>query len=114
MALTPAIVKAHLVEFAGVPDVTIQQWMDVAARRLNLTTWGATADDAHMWLTGHYLKLDKTKGGLGGGAVTSKKVGPLGATYKIDAWMSKSSLSSTNYGREYLDLTRLLFPARCF
>lgn len=114
MALTVQTVKEQLEEFASTPSAEVQQWMDVASRRLNLVTWGNMADDAHMWLTGHYLKSAKKKGALGGGALTSKKVGPFTATYKVSDFIAKSSLSSTSYGREYLDLTRLIRPARVF
>ncbi len=114
MALTVQTVKEHLEEFASTPIPKIQRWIDFAARRIDVVKWGDRADDAHLFLTGHYLKMDKSGGALGGGALQSKKVGPLSAGYKVSAWMAKGSLSKTTYGQEYLDLTRLVFPPRVF
>ena len=114
MALTVRTVKTHLVEFSGTPTPTIQRWIDLASRRISAVAWGNLTDDAHLWLTGHYLKLDKSRGSLGGGALSQKKVGPLSASFKVSDWMAKGSLSSTTYGREYLDLTRVVFPSRVF
>jgi hypothetical protein len=114
VALTAAIVKAHLPEFASTPVDTVDLWIAFTAKRVCEGSWGALSDDAQMWLVGHYLKMAATKGAVGAGAMTAKKVGPLSTQFKVSDWISKSVLSSTSYGREFLDLTRIIFPARCF
>ncbi len=114
MALTVQFVKDHLTEFDSTADETIQRWIDFSSRQIDVKAWGNRADDGHLFLTGHYLKFDKSGGALGGGALQSKKVGPLSASFKVSSWMSQGSLSKTTYGQEYLNLLRLVFPSRVF
>lgn len=106
------LIPAH----AAVPAPTIQVWLNLAIKRHTPAPWGAVYDEAMIFYAAHFLeKIAGTSGsgGSGGGSAVgpliSQKDGDLSRTYAAPATSSGStssdaSLSSTEYGRAYLDL----------
>jgi hypothetical protein len=120
--MTPAEFKALLPEFEGVPDATIQAWLDRSAPYFNLRYWGALYPDGLLYWVAHQLVLSgaASGGGSGGsgnaggvtvsGDVTSAKVGDVTVT-RSSSVVEKSASNpylATKYGQEYLALANMI------
>lgn len=115
MTVTAQDIKDTWAEFATTSDALIELFLAQAQRRINATQWGDKADDGTLYLTGHLLKIEcqlRTTGKTAAGPISQQRVGDLAVSYQIPDNASKSFLSSTAYGREYLDLRALIFPTR--
>lgn len=113
MAVTIQDIKTRLPEFAAQPDTLLQLVLDSATSRINTTQWGSKADDALVCLTGHLLTFVCKQGDAAPGAVISEKVDDVSTTYALPEAFKNSAMASTSYGRCYLELLALIFPARC-
>ena len=115
MAVTAQDIKDTFSAFSGLTDQLIERWLAQAERRVNRTQWGDKADDATLWLTAHLLEIEsqtRSGGDAAGGPVSMSKVGDLAVSYKIPESAGDSFLSSTTYGRYYLDLKTGIWPTR--
>lgn len=115
MAVTPAIIREVLTEFAEVSATRIQLFLDFAATQINVCAWGNKADQGLIYLTGHFLKLDldNANGGAAAGPVSQEAVGQVSASYQIGESFSDSEFGVTSYGRRYLELRKTVFACRC-
>jgi len=92
-------------EFKGeTPDV-IQFFINMAQRRVSPIVWGTVNDDAVTFLAAHLLTMKKRNGTPGN--PTMLKVGNVEAQY-VGFTNSRSALTSTSYGVEYLELRKLV------
>lgn len=82
-----------------------------AEARTPEAVWGTRRSDAIMYLAAHLGQL-VIRGGGGAGPVVSESVGQVARTYAQPSSMSKGSLESTTWGREYQQLLRTLPAAR--
>lgn len=59
---------------------------------------------ARIYLAAHLATMDKRKGAAG--ALTSQTAGPLSRTYMMMQWLTRSELSLTGYGLNYLAIIK--------
>jgi hypothetical protein len=119
MAL-PADIRARHPEFGDVgvfSDATLQFWLDIAARNINVTQWGGRADDALIELACHMMVQAQASGSASPSAVVSESVGGVSASYVSSSGelRNDTEISATSYGRTFLMMRRLIMPLRtCF
>lgn len=96
---TTAALRATLPAFAGVDEMVLQRYLDMAARGADLSAFGDSADDAHIFLAAHLMSL----AGIGPGAqagqlagFTSVKAGSLSLTRSEQA--AAGEYAASNYG----------------
>jgi len=110
VAATATQLKARFAEFASVDDSLVSEWLGVAARQMNPDRWGGKYNDGQMWLTAHLMKAGKigteSSPAASRGPVTSESVGNVSRSYAVDASSGGTSLASTFYGQQYLELKR--------
>lgn len=99
-----ALFRVRYANFAAVDDGTVGYWLAEGAKRV--ASWSETSrENASLLFAAHSLSSQ----GLGAGAipagVTSFKSGTFSATVS-DGLASKTGLSATIYGREFLALAR--------
>lgn len=113
MAASASQLKARFAEFVLVDDAVVTEWLSVAARQMNPDRWGTKFNDGQMFLAGHFLKLGVASASpsTARGPVVSESVGGVSRSYAAVGVVNgtSSSLSSTFYGQQYLDLKRGLF-----
>lgn len=112
MAVTAEDIKERFDEFDPVPIDRVTNAITEAGRRVNTSQWGGHADDGILYLACHLLKFQELGDGLAAGAMTSKTVGPVSASFATPDVLSRSALGATAYGRYFLDLQSLVFPTR--
>lgn len=104
---TLATFRALYPAFAAVADATVEAWIDAGDAETE-----AWPDDYRASAVMLYAAHKMATQGLGTGAipagVTSFKSGTFSATVS-DGLASKTGLSATAYGRDYLDLMRREF-----
>ena len=64
-----ATFRAALPQFAAVDDATLQIYLDMAARSADLTVFGNSEDDAHIFLAAHLMSLAGIGPGQAAGAL---------------------------------------------
>lgn len=101
---TLATFRALYPAFAAVADATVEAWIDAGDAETE-----AWPDDNRASAVMLYAAHKMATQGLGTGVVpagvTSFKSGTFSATVS-DGLASKTGLSATSYGRDYLDLMR--------
>ena len=97
-------------EFSSLDPAIINRKLDEAARRISFTYLYPRGDDAHGYLTAHLLATSPGAGGTGGagGQISSVTAGRVTVNYGSSTGASASSLEDTSYGREYLEIVRLV------
>lgn len=115
MALTPGDFRTSLPEFSGVDASVITQYLDQAARNMNVATWAARYNDGQLYLTAHLIATFASDTSASGdaGPMTAKRVGEINASYAVGDWFKNSSLGTTKYGRHFLELQALVYPQAC-
>ena len=84
---------------------TINLFVAMAMRRIDMTVFGIYYTDAVTYLAAHLLTMKKRRGASG--ATTMLKVGDVEAQYQGMMPM-RSGLFQTSYGIEYLELRKLV------
>lgn len=91
--------RALLPQFAGVSDDTLQLYLDMAARGVDLTAFGESTDDAHVFLAAHLMSLAGIGPGAQAGSLagfTNLRVGSLSLTRSERA--SAGDFAASQYG----------------
>lgn len=107
----PADLRARFPAFAAVPDDAVQGALDEAARRVDTTWPEADYRTGRLLYAAHVLTMD----GLGSGTETQLmgfrriKVSSLELEREPGPTATAESLTSTSYGRRFLELARLNF-----
>ena len=110
---TVADFRLRYLNFASVPDATVQYWLDDAARFVT-EAWGGDYAPALMAYAAHQLALagmEAQAGGAGAtlpGGVTSFRSGSLSVSVSdtvASAWAS-GSWRATRYGADFLAMLR--------
>lgn len=101
------VTAAQLITIAALPpfgltiaaNAATDMLVTVTASSIDLDLWGDLASEAHTLLALHHFAL----GGGGGstGLVTSRSIGQISESYSVSA---DASLSSTQWGRMFLEL----------
>jgi hypothetical protein len=113
VAVTVADVKARLTEFCDVDPDKLTAALAQADGCINRPQWGENrADEATIYLTGHFLIFMAEGSDLAPGAKTSESEGQLSAAYAVNKGAQESVYGSTSYGRHYLELRRTAWPER--
>lgn len=118
MTVTIESFKEDFDEFGGVPDAKVRRAMERAARCMDQSEWGQWYDDGLSYLTAYHLE----KAGLVGSEGEPNAPEMAGQTkrlrvekqYEVEFFDSntpqttftKSTLNSSAYGREFLELQR--------
>lgn len=94
-------------EFASLTQPVVESYIAEALRELDAAVFGERLDDATKYLAAHLLSLSRS-GSVGpSGPMIAEHVGPVGRTYAVPMdGSSKSTLSTTAYGRRYADIRR--------
>lgn len=126
MAVTASTFKARFTVFSSLSDAVVETALAEAGRRCSSSAFGTSElhDDAVGYLAGHILAQDAAMNAAGSpaasagagdaGAVASKSAMGQSISYAVPEVFSKSALATTAWGRRYLELTSLAFPARVF
>lgn len=113
MTVTADQIKTRLPEFCDVDPDKITQALAQADGCINRPQWGENrADEATIYLTGHFLIFLAEGSALDPGAKTSESEGQLSAAYAVNKGAQESVYGSTSYGRHYLELRRTAWPER--
>lgn len=112
MSLSVSDFKVDFPEFEAVDNAIVTRFLAKAGLRVNLTAWGAKADDGIGYLTAHLLKRLEQGDGAASGPVASEKVGDIAVSYGVSEDFKDRELASTVYGRQYLDLCSEVFATR--
>lgn len=104
---TVAEFRAKLPQFTveQADDLTVQAWLDTAARSLNEDDYGADYDDAHIYLTAHLMSMagiGPEKGAAAMGGLKSFTSGSVSMT-KDD---KGGFLGLTSFGRLFQPLVQ--------
>lgn len=83
----------------------INFFISMAQRRISPLVWGVYNDDGVNFLTAHLLTMKNRKGTPGNPSM--EKVGDVQAEY-VGFTNSRTALTSTSYGVEYLELRKLV------
>lgn len=116
MAITPAEFKARFEEFASVPDLRVQTFIDKALLNIGESEWGAYFVEGQLYLTAHFLTLANQSQNSGGapspGVVSSRKIGDVSVTFAVPTEATGDAAASyynqTAYGQEYYRLMRIV------
>lgn len=122
---TPLLIRTVAPEYKDETDEVLTVWLDLAAQRLDETTWGKVYAQALAYLAAHLLTVARRGvSGLPGsgagagqgasGAVTSISTGDWsigfaggmnGSEGGVDT-LAESSLLTTRFGKEFVALRR--------
>lgn len=112
--------KIRFPAFASVADATVQAVLDEAVGQVGETWIEASRTPAVLQLTAHLLASQGLGLGAGGsgaaivGTIKRRKVGDVETEFAGTGTIGSGALGmygSTAYGREYLRLMRMNFPA---
>ena len=121
MAVTLVSFRARFPEFAGIPDATLQVYVDDAIADVDPGIWGdeTTADRAISFLAAHRVasSLDAAGGAVSGqgGALVSASADGVSSTWAQPEGLSALDLAlwATVYGQRFIEL-RNRFTAGAF
>lgn len=105
MAISSSTVLNVAPELSSVSSERMSYFITEASRYINSTKWGAKSDFAHALLTAHLLTISN-KNGISG-EVIEEKVGDLSRKFSSSG-SDVSSLASTSYGKQFLQLRKSL------
>lgn len=92
-------------KFKNESPAVINFFIAMAQRRISPAVWGSRNDDGVMFLAAHLLEMKNRKGTPGNPSM--EKVGDVQAEY-VGFTNSRTALTSTSYGVEYLELRKLV------
>jgi hypothetical protein len=95
-------------------DPARDDFISLAATRVNYCMFGNNSELAHAYMTAHmlaYRDLTLKSGGLSLGEITSLKQGDLSISMKASGVQGNSELGTTTYGKAFLQLQNGSIPA---
>ena len=112
--VTPASLIVEYPEFEPVDQARIQYFITQASGFMNARQWDTFYDAGLTSLSAHFIADANLEGDADPGAPTSDEGGDVRTGYQQPRKGSRDDvwLGSTSYGRKYMHLRRLIFPAR--
>lgn len=120
MAVTPASFRQNYPEFsqAVYPDPAVNYYLVIAGKLLNERRWLDMIDVATELFVAHHLVLERQAQkaaatgavpGQNSGALASKAVGPVNASYDTNAGIEEGAghWNLTTYGTRFMNLVRM-------
>lgn len=120
---TIADLKLRFPSFAGVADSVLQGALDEAANRVDTTWREEDFQPAQLLYAAHVLTIDGQGTGreakfsaLGAAGISQIKISSLSVSMRKDgedssSTKTKSTLYGSSYGKRFLDIMRVNFPA---
>jgi len=112
MTVTTVSMRLKFPELSGETDAAVQNSIDEASRNVDDTWFPGDQDLALLYLAAHYLMISMQRRESGTGQqVSAERIGEMSWTYVSPDKPNPEDLdiSSTSYGRRYLELARLNF-----
>jgi len=103
-----ALISAYCAPLAAAPTETYNVWVEIAETRVARAAFGSNADQAVALMAGHLFTLAANLGTVvgAGGAIASESEGALSRSYALPDMNEETSLKSTGYGLQFIELRR--------